>query len=150
MALGGMILLLGVGGPALRAGGLPAAAAPFARRARRLLVVATGVGAASTAAGIVLEGATAAGTSFWGALDERVVREVLTTDFGTMWAVRLGAWALLGAGLAATALRRAPATVAIPPPVSMRPAVAVAGGGSFTARAGVRGSARAGDPPLPG
>jgi copper transport protein len=148
LALGGMIFLLAVWGPALRAAGLPAAGAPFARRARRLLVVAAGVGAASTAAGIVLEGATAAGTSFWSALDERVVREVLTTDFGTMWAVRLGAWALLGAGLAATALRRLPATVAIPTPVAMRPAAAVAGG-SFSDRAGVRGSAQAGGPPLP-
>jgi copper transport protein len=148
IALGGMIFLLAVWGPAMRAAELPAAGAPFARRARRLLVVAAGAGAASTAAGIVLEGATAAGTSFFAALDERVVREVLTTDFGTMWAVRLGAWALLGAGLAATALRRAPATVAVPTPVAMRAAVAVAGG-SFSDRAGVRGSARAGDPPLP-
>jgi copper transport protein len=149
LALGGTIFLLAVWGPALRAAEPPAAAAPFARRTRRLLVVAAGLGAASTAAGIVLEGATAAGTSFWSALDERVVREVLTTDFGTMWAVRLGAWALLGAGLAATAVRRVPATVAIPAPVTMRAAAAVAGGGSFSDRAGVRGSAQAGDPPLP-
>jgi copper transport protein len=147
LALGGMIFLLAVWGPALRAAELPGAAAPFAGRARRLLVVAAGVGAASTAAGIVLEGATAAGTSLWSALDERVVREVLTTDFGTMWAVRLGAWALLGAGLAAAELRRAPATVAVP---ALRPAVAGAGSGSFSDRAGVRRSARAGDPPLPG
>jgi copper transport protein len=150
VALGGMIFLLAVWGPALRASQLGAAAAPFAGRARRLLVVAAGVGAASTAAGIVLEGATAAGTSFWSALDERIVREVLSTDFGTMWALRLGAWLLLGAGLAATALRRAPATVAVPAPVALRPAVAMAGGGSFSDRAGVRGSAQAGGPPLPG
>ena len=150
IALGGMIFLLAVWGPALRAAQLAAAAAPFARRARRLLVVAAGVGAASTAAGIVLEGATAAGTSFWSALDERIVREVLSTDFGTMWALRLGAWLLLGAGLAATALRRAPATVAVPAPVGLRPAIATAGGGSFSDRAGVRGSAQAGGPPLPG
>ena len=99
--------------------------------------------------GSSLEGATAAGTSFWGALDERIVREVLSTDFGTMWALRLGAWLLLGAGLAAAALRRAPATVAVPAPVALRPAVAIVGGGSFSDRAGVRGSAQAGDPPLP-
>jgi copper transport protein len=149
LALGGMIFLLAVWGPALRAAQLPGAAAPLAGRARRLLAVAAGVGAASTAAGIVLEGATAAGTSFSGALDERIVREVLSTDFGTMWAVRLGAWLLLGAGLAGAALRRVPATVAVPAPAALRPAVAVAGGGSYSGRAGVRGSARAGDPPLP-
>jgi copper transport protein len=152
LALGGMIFLLCVWGPALRAVGLPQAGAPFGRRATRLLAVAAGLGATATAAGIVLEGATAAGTSFFAALDERIVRDVLQTHFGTMWAIRLGAWALLGSGLAATALlRRAPATVTV---AALRPTVAVAGGagggGSFSDRAGVRGSAQAGGSPLPG
>src|ERR671938_991704 len=54
LALGGMIFLALVWGPALRAVALPGADAPFGRRAVRLLAVATGVGAATTAAGIVL------------------------------------------------------------------------------------------------
>jgi copper transport protein len=154
LALGGMIFLALVWGPALRAAGLPGAnaRAPFARRAGRLLAVATVLGAGATAAGIVLEGATAAGTSFWGALDGRIVRDVLQTDFGTMSAVRLGAWLLLGGGLAVAALRRVPAALSVPSPApaGLRPAVAVAGaGGPSSTAAGVRGSARAGDPPLP-
>jgi copper transport protein len=159
LALGGMIFLFAVWGPAVRAAGLPGAGAPFACRARRLLAVAAGLGATATAAGIVLEGATAAGTSFFGALDERIVRDVLHTHFGTMWAIRLGAWLLLGAGLATAALlRRAPATVTVAAPstaaLHAAAAVAVAGGAggrtSFSDRAVVRGSAQAGGPPLPG
>jgi copper transport protein len=125
LALGGMIFLALVWGPALGAAGAAGAAAPFARRARRLLAGATVLGAGATAVGIVLEGAVGAGTSFWAALSEPVVRDVLHTHFGTMWAVRLGAWVLLGAGLAATAPRR----VAVPVrAASLRPAVAAAGG----------------------
>ena len=123
LALGGMIFLALVWGPALRAAGLPAAGAPFARRTGRLLGVAAVMGAVSTAAVIVLEGATAAGTSFWAALDPRIVRDVLHTHFGAVYAVRLGAWVLLGAGLAAAALRRTPAAVAAP---AVAPAAAVA------------------------
>jgi copper transport protein len=123
LALGGMIFLALVWGPALRAAGLPAAGAPFARRTGRLLGVAAVMGAVSTAAVIVLEGATAAGTSFWAALDPQVVRDVLHTHFGAVYAVRLGAWVVLGGGLAAAALRRAPAAAAAP---AVAPAVAVA------------------------
>ena len=152
LALGGMIFLLVVWGPALRAADLPGAGTPFAPRARRLLAVAAGLGTTATGAGIVLEGATAAGTSFFGALDERIVREVLQTHFGTMWAIRLGAWLVLGAGLAAAPLlRRAPARVTVAP---LRSAVALAGGSggtaSFSDRAGVRGSSQAGGSRGPG
>jgi copper transport protein len=152
VALGGMLFLALVWGPALRAVALPGAAAPFARRAPRLLGLSAAVGAAATAAGIVLEGATAAGTTFWGALDGRIVHDVLQTHFGAMWAVRLGAWLLLGTGLAVAALRRVPVAVAVPsaPPAALRPAVAVAGGGGAGPNpAGVRGSAQPGGPPLP-
>jgi copper transport protein len=149
LALGGMIFLALVWGPALRASGLQDANAPFVGRAGRLLAVAAGVGAASAAAGIVLEGATAAGTSFWGALDTRVVGEVLRTHFGTMWALRLGAWLVLGAGFAVTALRRAPLTLAVrsASPVVLRPAVAGAGGGISPA-VGVRLSGPTAGAPL--
>jgi copper transport protein len=154
LALGGMLFLALVWGPALRAVALPAAAAPFARRATRLLAAAAGVGALATAAGIVLEGATAAGTSFWSALDPRIVREVLQTHFGATWAVRLGAFVLLGAGLAMAALRRVPAAVTVPSPsrAALHPAVAVAGagGGVGPNPAGVRGSAQRSDLPRPG
>jgi copper transport protein len=155
LALGGMIFLALVWGPALRAVGLPGADAPFARRASRLLVVAAAAGGLTTAAGIVLEGAEAAGTSFWGALDARVVGDVLHTHFGTMWALRLAAWLLLGTGLAAAAARRAPLAVAlaVPSPAALRPAVAGAAAGagdSISTRAGGRGSARTGGPSFPG
>jgi copper transport protein len=112
----------------------PAAAAPFASRAGRLLALAAVLGAASTAAGIVLEGATAAGTSFWGALNESVVRGVLETHFGVMWAIRLAAWLLLGACLAVVMLRRSPLAADSPAvvaaPVSLRPEVALVGAGA--------------------
>jgi len=149
VALGGMLFLALVWSPAMRAAALPGAAAPFARRATRLLVLSAAVGAASTAAGIVLEGATAAGTTFWGALDSRIVDDVLQTHFGAMWAVRLGAWLLLGTGLAVAALRRVPVAVAVPSAASaaLRPAMAGAGAGPNPA--GVRGSAQPGGPPLP-
>jgi len=149
VALGGMLFLALVWSPAMRAAALPGAAAPFARRATRVLVLSAAVGAASTAAGIVLEGATAAGTTFWGALDSRIVDDVLQTHFGAMWAVRLGAWLLLGTGLAVAALRRMPVAVAVPSaaPAALRPAMAGAGAGPNPA--GVRGSAQPGGPPLP-
>ena len=150
VALGGMLFLALVWSPAMRAAALPGAAAPFARRATGLLVLSAAVGAASTAAGIVLEGATAAGTTFWGALDSRIVDDVLRTHFGAMWAVRLGAWLLLGTGLAVAALRRVPVAVAVPSAASaaLRPAMAGAGAGGPNP-AGVPGSAQPGGPPLP-
>jgi copper transport protein len=142
LALGGMIFLALVWGPALRAAGLPAAGAPFARRARRLLGVAAITGAVSTAAVIVLEGATAAGTSFWAALDPRIVRDVLQTHFGSVYAVRLGAWLLLGAGLAAAALRR---TALAPAAAAVTPAAAVTAPEPVLVGAAVGGTDRRGD-----
>jgi copper transport protein len=123
LALGGTIFLVLVWGPGLRAAGVPSAGAPFARRAGGLLGIAAVTGAVSTAAVIVLEGATAAGTTFWAALDPQIVRDVLHTHFGAVYAVRLGAWVLLGAGLAVTALRRASARESVP---AVAPAAAVA------------------------
>ena len=79
----------------------------FAARARRLLWLAVGLGVLSGAAGIVLQGATASGTSFWAALDPSVVREVLGTRFGTIWGLRVIAWLLLGGVLVAGASTRA-------------------------------------------
>jgi copper transport protein len=73
------------------------ARAAFARRARTLLVAGAALGIAAGCAGIVLQGATAGGTSFWAALDRSVVREVLGTRFGTVWGLRVADFALIAA-----------------------------------------------------
>ncbi len=87
---------------ALCAGGLafalavwrPAAPHPaFDARARRVQLAAAATGAGAAALGIVLQGATAAGTTFWSALDPAVVGDVLGTRFGTVWGLRLLAFA---------------------------------------------------------
>jgi len=110
IALGGLAFLLAIWAPALAAAagageGWPEAADAFARRARRLLFGAIAMGILAGAAGIVLQGATAAGTSFWSALDPSVVRSVLSTRFGTVWGLRICAWLLLGGLLAVGAAR---------------------------------------------
>ena len=112
LGVGGLAFLLAAWRPALASAagagqGWPEASAVFAARARRLLWLAVGLGVLSGAAGIVLQGATASGTSFWAALDPTVVREVLGTRFGTIWGLRVIAWLLLGGVLAAGASTRA-------------------------------------------
>jgi copper transport protein len=67
----------------------------FAARAVTLLSAGLALGVLTSAAGLVLQGATAAGTSAWAAMDPTVVREVAGTHAGTAWALRLGDWALL-------------------------------------------------------
>jgi copper transport protein len=108
LLLGGLAFLLLSWRPALvsaagAGGGWPEASAAFAARARRMLTVAVVLGVVSGAAGIVLQGATAGGTSFWSALDPSVVREVLGTRFGRIWGLRLFDWLVLGTVLAAGA-----------------------------------------------
>jgi copper transport protein len=89
-------------------GAPPAAAgAAFARRTRALLLGGAALGVVAGAAGIVLQGATAGGTSFWAALDPSIVREVLGTRFGTVWGLRVADFALI-AGLVAALRRFAP------------------------------------------
>jgi len=75
------------------------------RRVRRLVLLAAGFGALSAAVGIVLEGAEAAGLSFFSALKWSIVDNVLGTRFGTVWGFGLIAWLVL-AVLAAVLLRR--------------------------------------------
>lgn len=96
IALGALIFLLWAWAP-LAVGGAPDAA--FARGLRRLLVVACAVGLASALAGLVLQGATAGGTSAWTALDPDVLDAVLSTRFGGVWGAGALAWlaALIGA-----------------------------------------------------
>ena len=45
----------------------------FARRLRKVLLIVVAIGLVSSAAGIVLQGAKAAGVSFWSALDSQIV-----------------------------------------------------------------------------
>ena len=81
--------------------------AAFARRARALLLGGAALGVVAGAAGIVLQGATAGGTSFWAALDPSTVREVLGTRFGTVWGLRVARLrADRGAGGRVAAARR--------------------------------------------
>jgi copper transport protein len=75
------------------------ATAGFRRRITAMLGAAAAVGLVAGAAGIVLQGASAAGISFWDALDPDVIEPVLDTRFGTVWAFRELAWLMVGAGL---------------------------------------------------
>jgi copper transport protein len=111
LMLGGLAFLLLSWRPALVAAagagaGWPEASEAFAARARRMLAIAVVLGIVAGAAGIVLQGATAGGTSFWSALDPSVVREVLGTRFGRVWGLRVLDWILLGSILAAGAATR--------------------------------------------
>lgn len=97
IVVGGLALLLLVWGPAARAVGLSAAAgAAFAARVRRLLVGSALLGALATAAGLGLQAAIASATTFWGALEPETLRELLQTNFGQAWAMRLLAFAAVG------------------------------------------------------
>lgn len=112
MAVGILAFLLGVWMPALRAAGgaagaWRAASEAFGRRLGRVAVGAALAGILASALGIVLQGATAGGTSFWSALDPVVVGDVLDTRFGTVWGLRLAAWVVLAVALAIPAVRTA-------------------------------------------
>lgn len=107
---GGLAFVVCVWLPALRAragGGEEwrRASVAFAGRARVIGLAAAGGGVAAAALGVVLQGATAAGTTFWAALDPSVVSEVLGTRFGTVWGLRLVACAALAAVLALPVVR---------------------------------------------
>jgi copper transport protein len=68
----------------------------FARRLRAALLLAAVLGAISAAAGVVLEGAEAAGVSGFAAMKETIVRETLETKFGTIWGLATVAWLAFG------------------------------------------------------
>ena len=106
IAIGSVFFLLAIWLPALAsvagAGGeWSRASERFAKRLSLLLAVAVAVGALSSALGIVFQGATAAGVSFWNALDWNIVDDVLGTRFGTVWGIRLLVWLALGGLLVA-------------------------------------------------
>ena len=101
LGVGGLAFLMLAWLPALAAVGGPAeswrrAALAFSSRLRRVLLLAAGIGAISAAAGVVLEGAEAAGISGFSALKESIVRETLETKFGTIWGLAVLAWIVFG------------------------------------------------------
>ena len=109
LAIGGIVFLLVVWGPALArvagAGtGWPAASERFARLTRAVVLGAVVLGVVATALAIVLEGATAAGVSFWAALDPDVIEVVSETRVVQAWTARLVIWLVL-AGLVLVILR---------------------------------------------
>jgi copper transport protein len=105
-AIGGIFFLLAVWIPGLAsvAGGdrrWQLASEQFVSRLRTLLLIAIVAGVVSGATGIVLQGATAAGVSFWSALDADIVQDVLGTRWGSIWGIRVLAWLAFGAVLVA-------------------------------------------------
>jgi copper transport protein len=112
LVLGGLGFLALVWRPALAQAGRAGedwarAAGAFGARTLTLLSTGLALGVLTSAAGLVLQGATAAGTSAWSAMDPSVVREVATTHAGTAWALRLGAWAVLAVVVGVVAALRA-------------------------------------------
>ncbi len=105
LGVGGLAFLLATWLPALAAVGgsgesWSAASRAFSSRLRRVLLGAAGLGAISAAAGVVLEGAEAAGVSGFSALRETIVRETLETKFGSLWGLAALAWILFGLSVA--------------------------------------------------
>jgi copper transport protein len=115
LAIGLIGLLLVAFQPTMRrvALGDPARAearAAFAHRWRSLALGAAAGGLVASMASIVLQGATAAGTSFWAALDPDVVGDVLGTRYGTLVALAGVGWVAVGL-VVASRLPRAMAAV---------------------------------------
>jgi copper transport protein len=142
LAVGGAVFLFVVWLPALAhvAGGGSAwldASERFARIVRGMVVGAVLLGLAATAGAIVLQAATATGTSFWTALDADAVDAVSDTRPVRAWLARLGVWLVLGITLLAVmrprrlpGLRRAAlgAAGAAPGASLSRPQVLLLGG----------------------
>lgn len=101
LAVGGLAFLLLAWLPALGAVGGAGerwrrATLAFSSRLCLVLLLAAVAGALSAAAGVVLEGAEAAGISGFAALKETIVRETLETKFGTIWGLAFLAWVAFG------------------------------------------------------
>ena len=105
---GGRSRLLPARDLAARAGAQPPAASAHGARHRRRLRAGCPHARCSWSrsgrvlsgmAGIVLQGAKAAGVSFWSALDSQIVGDVLDTRFGTVWGIRMLVWLGFGAVL---------------------------------------------------
>jgi copper transport protein len=101
LAVGGLVFLFVVWLPALAhvAGGGPTwlnVSESFTRLLKRIVLGAVLLGLTATASAIVLEAATATGTSFWAALDLDALDAVADTRVVRAWTIRLGIWLLLG------------------------------------------------------
>ena len=106
LALGGLVFVFGpwFGGLRQTAGGSKAweeASDAFAQRSRGIILGATALGILASIAGILLQGATAAGVSALSAAKPSTVQDVLGTDFGRIWGMRILVWALFGAAVIA-------------------------------------------------
>ena len=137
LVVGGLLFALLAFSPALTPS-TTAAAHAFNARLRRLIAAAALAGLVAGAAGIVLQGATAAGTSFWDALDAGVVGDVLETRFGTVWGLREFAWlAIALTALAVTAPGRGWLYAAAVPATFLCVAPALAGHASTQSPSGL-------------
>jgi copper transport protein len=111
LALGWLVLLVVAVAPALAAlagdQGAPAASEALRHRARRLVITAVALGLLTAILGLLLQGASGAGTSLWSALSSDTVRGTLDTRSGQAWMWRLIAWLVLAAALVWRARSRA-------------------------------------------
>jgi copper transport protein len=82
------------------------AAEAFAARWRALWLCSVVVGAVTAALGLVLQAATATGTSLTAALDQSVLQEVLDTHAGRGWLARLVGWMLVAVVVEVASRRR--------------------------------------------
>jgi copper transport protein len=114
LAVGGLVFLFVAWLPGLAhvaggGAGWLAVSDGFARLLRGIVIGAVLLGVTATACAIVLQAATATGTSFWSALDADAVDAVSDTRPVRAWAVRLGLWLVLGViAVAVLRPRRAP------------------------------------------
>ena len=110
IAIGAVFFLLAIWIPALAAVAgadrrWQLASERFVSRLRTLLALTILTGVVSSVLAIVFQGATAAGVSFWSALDSDTVKEVLGTRWGTVWGIRMLVWLGLGLVLAGALAR---------------------------------------------
>ncbi|HEX4467509.1 MAG TPA: CopD family protein [Solirubrobacteraceae bacterium] len=79
---------------------LQEARAAFASGLRRMLILAAIAGLIVGVLGIVLQGATAAGVSFWRSLHAAIIEDTLSSRFGEVWGGRVIDWLLIGSLIA--------------------------------------------------
>lgn len=110
LSIGGALFLFAAWLPALAQVGTGSGewvqvSTAFAKRLRLVVLAAVAFGLVATAVAIVLEAATAAGVSFWSALDPDLIDSVSETRPVRAWSLRILVWLVFGVLLFAT-LRR--------------------------------------------